>query len=115
MGSILNGMITTNLKKVIRGITIAKSIKIITDDNTEGFGSAVLTDANQLCIQFEAVNFSYPSKPKVQVLRNLSFQIDSQQKVGFVGLTGCGKSTIAQLLLGFYSPSSGSIEINGEI
>ena len=40
------------------------------------------------------------------ILNNTSFIIKKGQKVGLVGASGCGKSTIMSLLLGFYQPSS---------
>ena len=95
-------------------MTTAKKIKRLIDDKIQEFGSAVLTKESELSIQFESVEFRYPSKPEVNILRNLCFQITPNEKVGFVGITGSGKSTIAQLILGFYSPSSGQILINGE-
>ena len=95
-------------------MTTAKKIKRLIDDKIQEFGSAVLTKESELSIQFESVEFRYPSKPEVNILRNLCFQITPNEKFGFVGITGSGKSTIAQLILGFYSPSSGQILINGE-
>ena len=47
------------------------------------------------------------------VLNDVSFEISQGQKVGFVGSSGCGKSTILSLLLGFYTPTSGKILIDG--
>ena len=67
---------------------------------------------SELTIIFDQVEFSYPSKPTINVLRNLSFTIYPNTKVGFVGKTGSGKSSIAQLILGFYSHNSGTITIN---
>ena len=60
-------------------------------------------------IQFENLSFTYPSRPQEQVLRNLSFTIDSDQLVALVGPSGAGKTTIASLLLKMYEPSSGQI------
>lgn len=47
------------------------------------------------------------------VFENLSFTIDPSTKVGIVGSSGCGKSTVMQLLLRFYDISSGLILIDG--
>lgn len=62
-------------------------------------------------VAFERVCFSYePDRP---VLQDLSFTIRSGQSIGIVGRTGAGKSTIINLINGFYSPDSGRILING--
>jgi len=63
-------------------------------------------------IKFEAVNFSYGSS-KV-VLQNLNLNINPGEKVGLVGRSGAGKSTIVNLLLRFYEVESGSILIDSQ-
>ncbi len=60
-------------------------------------------------IRFDNLSFAYPSRPQEQVLKNLSFSIDSNQMVALVGPSGAGKSTIASLLLKMYEPSTGKI------
>lgn len=52
-------------------------------------------------IAFEGVNFGYDSKR--QILKNLSFEIASGQKIALVGNTGAGKSTITSLLFRFWN------------
>merc|ERR1719463_602558 len=44
-------------------------------------------------IEFQNVNFTYPSEPQKPILQDLSFKISPGEKVGFVGGTGSGKST----------------------
>ncbi len=62
-------------------------------------------------IRFEHVGFSY--RDDLPVLRDIHFEIESGETVALVGPTGCGKSTIAQLLPRFYDVDGGSIEIDG--
>lgn len=62
-------------------------------------------------ITFSNVCFKYSSISK-NVLKELNFQIESGQKVAFVGVSGVGKSTLLKLLIGLYSPTSGTIMIN---
>ena len=62
-------------------------------------------------IKFNEINFSYPNRSSVQVINNFSLSIKKGQKIALVGSSGCGKSTITQLLERFYDPSSGSIQI----
>ncbi|MBN1971709.1 MAG: ABC transporter ATP-binding protein [Candidatus Delongbacteria bacterium] len=62
-------------------------------------------------IKFDNVSFAYdPNKP---VLKNISFTIKKGMKVGIVGPTGSGKTTIMALLSRFYDPYEGSITIDG--
>jgi len=65
-------------------------------------------------IVFDKLSFSYPTRPAVKIFEDLSFQIEQGTNVAIVAPSGAGKSTVASLLLRFYSPSSGSITINGK-
>lgn len=69
--------------------------------------------ASPLSIRFEHVSFSYPSRPTERVLDDLSFEIAAGQTVAIVGPSGAGKSTILQLLLRFYDPDHGQINVGG--
>ena len=67
-------------------------------------------------IKFQNVSFTYPNgNPKnPQVLKNLTFSIKPNQRVALVGPTGCGKTTLAKLLLRFYDPQEGTILLDDE-
>ena len=62
-------------------------------------------------IEFRNVTFAYPTKPEIDILKNASFIIEPGQSVGLVGYSGCGKSTIIQLIERFYDVEDG----NGEV
>uniref|UniRef100_A0A8C3S2E3 ATP-binding cassette sub-family B member 5 n=1 Tax=Chelydra serpentina TaxID=8475 RepID=A0A8C3S2E3_CHESE len=64
-------------------------------------------------LEFNNVQFSYPSRPDVQVLKGLTLKIDCGQTVALVGSSGCGKSTMVQLLQRFYDPQEGVITVDG--
>lgn len=64
-------------------------------------------------IEFQNVTFAYPTNPDKPVLKNVSFVVEPGQKVGVVGSSGSGKTTISQLLSRFYEPQEGSILIDG--
>ena len=64
-------------------------------------------------VDFHQVAFSYPTRPEVEVLRNISFHIGAGEKVALAGHSGAGKSTIIQLLLRFYAVNSGTIKVDG--
>jgi ABC-type multidrug transport system fused ATPase/permease subunit len=64
-------------------------------------------------IEFKNVTFTYPARDNVLIFNDLSFSVSPGETVAIVGSSGSGKSTIAQLLLGFYAPSSGHIYIDG--
>lgn len=63
-------------------------------------------------IVFENVSFTYPDTG-VRALQNISFEIKAGEKVAVIGKTGSGKTTIADLLVRMYDPTSGKIFIDG--
>ena len=67
----------------------------------------------QGAVAFEHVNFRYPSRPEIQVLRDLNLAAQPGERIALVGPSGAGKSTITALLLRFYAPESGRLLIDG--
>ncbi|MDE2467079.1 MAG: ATP-binding cassette domain-containing protein [Alphaproteobacteria bacterium] len=63
-------------------------------------------------LSFDAVHFSYPTRPDSAALDGLSFTVAEGEAVALVGPSGAGKSTVFQLLLRFYAPDSGVIRID---
>lgn len=64
-------------------------------------------------VAFNNVNFSYPQRADLTVLNQLSFSVNSGEKIALVGSSGAGKSTIASLLQRFYEPVSGTFTVDG--
>lgn len=62
-------------------------------------------------ISFKNVSFAYPDS-NINVLKDVSFDINVGEKVGIVGRTGSGKSTISYLLARLFEPTTGNIYIN---
>ncbi|MBC7409852.1 MAG: ATP-binding cassette domain-containing protein [Arcicella sp.] len=65
-------------------------------------------------IQYKNVAFSYPSRPDMEVLRNITLEVKSGEKIGLVGYSGAGKSTIVQLLMRYYKLTGGQILVDGK-
>ncbi len=72
-------------------------------------------ETEKLCVkgsvEFKDVHFSYT--PGNEILKGVSFKVDAGQRVTIVGRSGCGKSTIINLLMKFYEVDSGDILIDG--
>ncbi|MFY7829255.1 MAG: ABC transporter ATP-binding protein [Flectobacillus sp.] len=65
-------------------------------------------------IVYDNVAFAYPSRPDVQVLKNISLKVEAGKKIALVGYSGGGKSTIVGLLLRYYRLNSGKISVDGQ-
>lgn len=65
-------------------------------------------------LAFKNVKFSYPTRSDVEVLRGIDFELPKGQTMALVGRSGSGKSTIASLLMRFYSIDEGAFTANGE-
>lgn len=64
-------------------------------------------------IELDAVTFAYPSRPQRPALDRLSLRVEPGEKLAVVGPSGAGKSTLFQLLLRFYDPDHGTIQLDG--
>ena len=64
-------------------------------------------------IAFEDIQFSYPTRKDVEVLKSISFDLDPGKTLALVGRSGSGKSTIASLLMRFYTIDQGEISVGG--
>nr|KYP57751.1 ABC transporter B family member 11 [Cajanus cajan] len=65
-------------------------------------------------IEFNHVSFRYPTRPDIEIFRDLCLIIRSGKTVALVGESGSGKSTVISLLQRFYDPDSGQITLDGK-
>jgi len=79
----------------------------VTDQATARTASSI-----QPSIAFEHVTFAYPGG-RGPALRGLAFQVAAGERVGVVGASGAGKSTISRLLLRFADPTAGRVTVGG--
>ncbi|KZV84576.1 multidrug resistance protein 1 [Exidia glandulosa HHB12029] len=80
--------------------------------DSESSAGTVLKDVDGRIV-FDDVYFRYPTRPAVPVLRGLNITIEPGTFVALVGGSGCGKSTVIQLMERFYDPAGGKITLDG--
>ncbi len=73
-------------------------------------GEATLKEYN---INYEKVSFSYPERDE-EVLKGINLNINKGEKVAIIGESGSGKSTLIKLLMRFWNPENGKIDIGGK-
>lgn len=88
-------------------------MNIIEEETEEQIHTGKNTSPIRGNVAFNDVTFYYPERKDFKVLDHLSFSAEYGQRVALVGASGAGKSTIASLLLRFYSPTTGSYTIDG--
>lgn len=70
-------------------------------------------DPAGVALQLDGLRFAYPSRPDTLALDGFSLRVHPGETVALVGPSGAGKSTLFQLLLRFYEPQQGRIELDG--
>ena len=104
---IFRNMISLNFNFPV--LEILDNIMKLPSDNEEKLG---FTSNENKEIEFKNVSFAYNRTS--QIFNKLNFNIKQSSVTAIIGSTGIGKTTIIDLLLGFYSPSSGEIIIGGK-
>jgi len=64
-------------------------------------------------VQFDNVTFRYPARPDIAALDGVTLDVAPGETIALVGPSGAGKTTIIQLLLRFYDPTTGAIRLDG--
>lgn len=112
------GAITNNITAIakVSGSAYEMAILMVTPnkvkfEGSETPGAADISEGGD--IKIENVKFSYPSKSEVPVLKGISIDITKNQVVALVGHSGCGKSSIIQLIERFYDPADGQLLFSG--
>ncbi|KAG4060059.1 ABC transporter B family member 2 [Phytophthora cactorum] len=117
MGTGSLGQISPNITAVSTAIGAAKELFAILDTpstiDAENEVAGIVPNSCEGKIEAVNVNFTYPSRPETQILRDYNITIEPGQTVAFAGSSGGGKSTLIALLERFYDPSSGTIYLDG--
>jgi ATP-binding cassette subfamily B (MDR/TAP) protein 1 len=91
-------------------IQLIKSCPRIDSDSSSG--EIIMNPQGRLV--FENVKFSYPTRPEIPILKGLSFEVKPGTFIALVGASGCGKSTVINLVERFYDISEGRILFDGK-
>ncbi|MBO5416792.1 MAG: ABC transporter ATP-binding protein [Clostridia bacterium] len=92
----------------------AKRISAVLDTPSDtDFEVRAESSDDTLAVEFDNVSFAY-SESGDPAISNISFKVKRGETVGIIGSTGCGKSTLVNMIPGFYHPTEGNVFINGK-
>jgi len=118
VGSFNFMQLVPNIVAILDGMKAAKRLYDVIDQEPtiDVFSSAapgIKKEKMEGQIVFENVHFSYPKRKDIKVLNGLNMIIKAGEVNAFVGDSGCGKSTVIQLMQRFYDPDEGRILLDG--
>lgn len=105
---VMAGFVSMMMSRAI--VSIKRLNEILSSDSSIKFGDQVMDEFESL--EFKDVTFRYPGADE-DTLHNVSFKINRGEKVGVVGATGSGKTSVVQLIPRLYDIESGEILLNG--
>lgn len=120
--TILNGflMLAMFFQSIVRGIASIKRLNMVLDcepvvieGNTKELAEEEDCEPLVGTVEFKDVSFSYPNSSGEIVLDNINLKINKGEKIGILGSTGCGKSSLVNLITRFYDVTSGEVLVNG--
>jgi ATP-binding cassette subfamily B protein len=97
-----------------RTLGATERVREILEEEVEPLPSSEPKERFRGDIEFQNVEFAYPTRAEVNVLKEFSFSVKSGQRVALVGPSGSGKTTTIALLYRFYEPALGEILIDGQ-
>lgn len=100
---------------ILAHLNISKDVLDLVEQNID-IPSPEMNDQHKVVfedsLKLTNIFFTYPGTNK-PIIKNLSLEIPSGSRVGIIGLTGSGKSTLMDILMGLLAPTSGSMEVDG--
>ena len=108
-----------NVYATLTSITfVTPSLNLLYEDLKNFRSTGVKNENKQIlkindAINLKNINFIYPKSSKI-VIKDVNLKINSKTSIGLVGPTGCGKTTLVDIILGLLQPQTGSLEIDGK-
>lgn len=109
----ISGYLSTLMFNKAAVDAVCKDIKEMDDLNRRKDGTSEdEVKIKNADIRVEGVSFAYPSKPDKKIIDNANFIVPLNKSVAFVGPSGAGKTTLADIILGILKPDSGKVMVD---
>ncbi len=106
-------MLAMFAQTIVRGTASIKRLNAVLDVNPV-VKEGILDEGTEIgTVEFKNVNFSYPSSSGELVLTDINLKVSKGEKIGILGSTGCGKSTLVNLITRFYDATEGEVFVDG--
>lgn len=105
--------VSLQLTEIYKDFGFIKEVEILTNNETQDKRLKPKTLKSINSIKFDSVSFGFAANSLA--LKDISFEVEEGMKIGLVGTSGAGKTTLAKVLQGIYQVSNGKIFINKQI
>jgi len=106
-------MLAMFAQTIVRGTASIKRLNAVLDTNPVVNEGEVFETEEIGTVEFKDVSFSYPGSSGENVLTNINLKVNKGEKIGILGSTGCGKSTLVNLITRFYDATVGEVLVDG--
>jgi len=107
-------MVSMMFQSVSRAMASAKRInEVIESEPVIEGGTVTEGKKKDVTIEFKNVSFRYPGTQGEPVLKNINLQVKKGETLAIIGATGCGKTSLVNLIPRFYDTTEGTVLVNG--
>ena len=106
-------MLAMFAQTIVRGTASIKRLNAVLDTNPVVNEGNVSETEETGTVEFKDVSFVYPGSSGENVLTNINLKVNKGEKIGILGSTGCGKSTLVNLITRFYDATVGEVLVDG--
>ncbi len=106
-------MLAMFAQTIVRGTASIKRLNAVLDTNPVVLEGEVEETEEVGTVEFKNVSFSYPGSSGDNVLSNINLKVNRGEKIGILGSTGCGKSSLVNLITRFYDVTDGEVLVDG--